>query len=371
MKIISFFLPQFHPIPENDFWWGKGFTEWTNVVKAKPRYNNHYQPHIPSELGFYDLRTSETRIDQEKLAFENGLHGFCYYHYWFNGKLVLERPLNEKLKSEEQKLPFCICWANENWTRAWDGQEKNILLEQTYSKNDAIDHINHLVKIISSKIYITIHDKPLILIYRPDLIPDSKNYFKIWREEATKNGLKGLHIAGVQSGLVKLSNEQIIECGFDSVIDFQPNREYFPTFSSPKRVLIEFLRRILPNEVFQLIKNNANTMNKIDYEKMVKIVKNSYNTKKNYTFFPTIFPSWDNTARRKTPTIIENDDENLFYNWLHEAKVCIENRHDDEKIIFINAWNEWAEGCHLEPDKKNGRKFLKSIKRLVENSKNI
>ena len=190
-RAIAFHLPQFHPIPENDEWWGKGFTEWTNVVTAKPRFQGHYQPHLPADLGFYDLRLPEARAAQAELAASYGIHGFCYYHYWFNGRQVLERPVNEIWKSGEPEFPFCLCWANENWTRQWDGLKSDILLEQKYSPSDDLAHIRSLIPIFQDRRYIRILDRPLFLVYRAKQLPEPEKTTDIWRKEAERAGYEG------------------------------------------------------------------------------------------------------------------------------------------------------------------------------------
>ncbi|MDQ3627188.1 MAG: glycoside hydrolase family 99-like domain-containing protein, partial [Verrucomicrobiota bacterium] len=198
-RAIAFYLPQFHPIPENDEWWGKGFTEWTNVAKTRPIYPGHYQPHLPNELGFYDLRLPEARDAQADLARDHGIHGFCYYHYWFNGRRVLERPFNEVLASGRPDFPFCLCWANENWTRAWDGREHDVLLAQHYSEADDREHIRWLCRAFADPRYIRIKGKPLFLVYRTTALPDPRRTTDIWREEARRLGIGELFLGRVES----------------------------------------------------------------------------------------------------------------------------------------------------------------------------
>src|SRR5665647_256742 len=192
MKIrpIAMYLPQFHPIPENDEWWGKGFTEWTNVAKAKPLFKGHYQPHLPADLGFYDLRLEESRIAQAEMAKVNGIYGFCYYHYWFNGKRILERPFQEIFETGKPDFPFMLCWANENWTRTWDGGNHHILLEQKHSPEDDRNHIKALIPYFKDSRYIRVDNKPVFSVYRASLFPDISNTIRIWREEAEKEGLE-------------------------------------------------------------------------------------------------------------------------------------------------------------------------------------
>jgi len=366
-KIISFYLPQYHPTEENNKWWGNGFTEWTNVSSAKPQYNGHYQPHIPADMGFYDLRVGETKQQQADLAKEYGIEGFCYYHYWFNGKRILNRPLDDILKTKEPNFPFALCWANENWTRAWDGQDREVLMQQNYSTEDNKEHIDFLCSIFSDKRYIKINDKPLLLIYRPDNIPNISEMIKLWRRTAQSKGFTDLYICGAQSGLVQFTDEEIISLGFDAVVDFQPNRDDFPTSKSSKNILQESLRSLLPNTIYQWLKTNVTTYKKIDYKDFVeqKIQKKWSDT---FTKYPVVFPSWDNTARRASPTIIENHDASIYKKWLQKSLNNVENYEKHEQIVFVNAWNEWAEGCHLEPDKKHGHIFLEATKEALDES---
>ena len=219
-KLIAFYLPQYHPVPENDQWWGEGFTEWRNVMEGKPLFRGHYQPHIPADLGFYDLRVEETRDAQAKLAEEHGIHGFCYYHYWFNGKRILERPFNEVLKSGKPDFPFCLCWANENWTRVWDGGENHILLEQNYNERDDLEHIRALIPAFKDPRYIMIDGKPLFLVYRTESLPDPKKTAEIWRTEARKSGIKELYLARVESFTANVNPNEI---GFDASVEFAPD----------------------------------------------------------------------------------------------------------------------------------------------------
>ncbi len=221
VRTLAFYLPQFHPIPENDAWWGQGFTEWTNVVKAQPQFRGHYQPHLPSDTGFYDLRLPEARQLQADLAQQYGLHGFCYYHYWFNGKRLLERPFQEVLTSGKPDFPFCLCWANEDWTRAWDGRSGEILLQQHYSEQDDREHIRTLAPAFRDPRYVRIENKPLFLVYRASRIPDPLASTTIWREEAHRLGLGELFLAKVESFSSEQSDPQAL--GFDAAVEFQPD----------------------------------------------------------------------------------------------------------------------------------------------------
>ena len=220
-RLIAFYLPQFHPIPENDQWWGKGFTEWTNVTKARPLFPGHYQPHLPSDLGFYDLRLPEVREAQAAIARQHGIHGFCYYHYWFNGRRMLEQPFNDVLALGQPDFPFCLCWANENWTRNWDGGHREMLVPQSYSAADDHRHIDWLLRAFEDPRYIQIDDRPLMVIYRPRQLPNIHQTLDIWREAAVKRGFKGLYICRVENFADERGDPTRL--GFDASIEFQPD----------------------------------------------------------------------------------------------------------------------------------------------------
>ena len=369
VKALAFYLPQYHPIPENDKWWGEGFTEWRSVSGAKPRFSGHYQPHIPADLGFYDLRVAETREKQADLAREYGIDGFCYYHYWFDGKQLLERPLQEVLKANKPDFPFCMCWANENWTRAWDGLDREVLIAQNYTLEDSLAHIESLLPYFRDDRYIKVDGKPLFLVYRPDHIVNAAAYFEKWTEIARGAGLPGLYLCAVKNGFVESSDCEIMSCGYDAIVDFQPNRRDFPVATTSSQFLVDLARKILPNSMFQYIKTNASAANRIDYKALVKYVTRK-SWPKDYRKYPVVFPSWDNTARRKTPTIIQNLDPALYGEWLSYAVSSVSQYPESERFVFINAWNEWAEGCHLEPDLKLGRGFLQATKSVMRGSGN-
>lgn len=366
-RVLAFYLPQYHPIKENNEWWGEGFTEWTNVASARPRFGGHHQPQIPADMGFYDLRLSETREKQANLAKGYGIDGFCYYHYWFNGKQLLDRPLKEVLSSGRPDFPFCICWANENWTRAWDGLDRQVLMSQDYTDDDSEKHVSALVEYFKDERYIKVNGLPMFVVYRPDRIPDPVQYFSKWKAKALEAGLPGLYICAVKNGFVELSDEDLLRLGYDAIVDFQPDRRDFPVASSASQVFVDAARTILPKAIYQLLKTNASAVNRVDYRALVSGVINK-EWPKRYCKFPCVFPSWDNTARRKTPTVIQNLDPDEYAKWLRYAVESVSEYPEDEKIIFVNAWNEWAEGCHLEPDKKIGRGFLEATKRVVQSS---
>ncbi len=344
IRTIAFYLPQFHPIPENDQWWGKGFTEWRNVTKAIPLFENHYQPHLPSDLGFYDLRLPEILEEQAKLAQRYGIHGFCYYYYWFNGRRLLEKPINNMLKSGKPDFPFCLCWANENWTRRWDGSESEILMEQTYDETNSYQIIHDLLPSLLDRRYIRINNKPLLLVYRTDIVPNVNNMLNIWRLEAKKAGLIDLYLVRVESFYT--CNPKDI--GFDAACEFPPHTIYAPNFSSEEIKI--------PSDFRGNVK---------DY----KLFANAWINRPipPYKLFRSIMPSWDNTARRGYhATIFVNSSPLIYKNWLEKlVNHTLLNFDGDERLIFINAWNEWAEGCHLEPDIRYGHQFLEATQQAL------
>jgi len=355
-RLIAFYLPQYHPIPENDEWWGKGFTEWTNVTKAKALFSEHYQPHLPSDLGFYDLRLSEARQAQADLAKEYGIYGFCYYHYWFNGKRLLERPFNDVLNSGKPDFPFCLCWANENWTRRWDGKEQNLLLKQVYSEEDDRLHMQWLAKAFSDRRYIRVDGKPLFLVYRATKIPNPKQTVRIWRDEAKRLGIGEIFLCRVESFVSEQQDPGLI--GFDAAVEFQPD---WTQLGLPlqKGRLWHIARKLgLAHQVY-------GTHNIYEYSTVVKRMLAKSNP--TYQRFPCVTPSWDNTARRKAGAIIlQNSTPQVYEYWLRTiVDKTLASSYSTEKIIFINAWNEWAEGNHLEPCQKWGRAYLEATRMAI------
>jgi lipopolysaccharide biosynthesis protein len=360
-RVIAFYLPQFHPIPENDSWWGEGFTEWVNVRKAEPRFAGHYQPHLPGELGYYDLRDSQVRQAQADLARAYGIHGFCYYHYWFNGRMLLERPFNEVLASGKPDFPFCLCWANENWTRAWDGLEREVLIAQDYRHYNHMAHFDWLAKAFDDSRYIRIDGKPLFLIYRVEQIPQLKNVLDDWRRVAAERGMPGIYVCGVNNMQLSLKWKEFDRLGVDALVDFQPNPRdvaaahgdgVFAWFGKALRLF----ERLLQPRMRGVFRYN--------YEKIVKaaIARPSADRR----LIPAVFPSWDNSPRRRTNvTVIQNDDATLYGRWLSDAVKRTSALPEAERLVFINAWNEWGEGCHLEPDIRNGHRFLDATRRVV------
>jgi lipopolysaccharide biosynthesis protein len=336
-RLIAFYLTQFHPTPQNDRWWGKGFTEWTNVTKARPLFAGHRQPHLPSDFGFYDLRVRETRHDQIRVAKQYGIDGFCYYYYWFSGTRILNRPLDDMLADSDSDMPFCLCWANENWTRRWDAADHEVLIAQQYLPGDDLNFIKSLARFFEDRRYIRVDGKPFLIVYYPQHLPDPRRTAEIWRGYCRSIGMGDIHICAALTH----GNEDYLNFGFDSGVEFPPHN----------------LR--LANINLRLGFYDAFRGNVMEYATIAQ----SY-LERTYTaprVFKTVFPSWDNTARVKDRALIvlNGVPENYEY-WLSATIDLTLRSGGDDKIIFINAWNEWAEGCHLEPDRWFGHGFLQA-----------
>ena len=346
IRALAFYLPQFHPIPENDRWWGKGFTEWTYVTRAKALFPGHYQPRLPSELGFYDLRMEEVREAQAVLAREYGIHGFCYHYYWFGGKRVLERPLFEMLSSGRPDFPFCLSWANENWTRRWDGRDQEILLKQEYSPEGDLALIQEILPVLSDLRYIRVNGKPLLLVYRTENLPNSRRTAEIWREESIRAGIGDLYLCRVES-FAAVDPESI---GFDAACQFPP--------------LLIGSAELDPLLVFNGTDPSAFTAKMFDYK---GLAQRALNSEVSYKRFFGVTPSWDNTPRRGNNAYMWlNNSPGTYEDWLAQAvKRTVRLYQGEERLIFVNAWNEWGEGCHLEPDQRYGRAFLEATRHAL------
>ena len=355
-RAIAFYLPQYHPIPENDEWWGKGFTEWRNVTKAQPLFSGHYQPHLPADLGFYDLRLPEARQAQVDLAKAYGIHGFCYYHYWFNGKRLLERPFNDVLASGEPDFPFCLCWANENWTRRWDGLEDEVLIGQVYQEDDDRRHMQSLVNAFRDPRYIRIDNKPLFLVYRAAKLPDPLKTAETWRQEAHKLGIGDIFLCMVESFVNEHNDPKSV--GFDATIEFQPDWTQLGVPLQRGRRW-NWARKLKVAEK-GYIENSA-------YEYSVIVERMLAKPSVDYKRFPCVTPSWDNTSRRKNgnATVFQNATPDLYERWLSEVVKRELSNPSSDRIVFINAWNEWAEGNHLEPCQKWGHAYLEATYRAL------
>jgi len=342
VRAIAFYLPQYHPIPENDTWWGPGFTEWTNVAKAKPNFSGHYQPHLPGELGFYDLRVPEVREQQAGLAREFGIHGFCYYAYWFNGTRLLNRPFDEVLSSGSPDFPFCICWANENWTRTWDGKDHHVLIGQQHSSEDDIAFIRSLMPALRDERYIRIHGRPLILVYKVDLLPDPAQTAVVWREQCLGAGVGDIYLACVHNNADPLRNMDPRTIGFDAAVEFPPLGKGIATNPPHHRVNPKFRG--------------------LCYDYAATAARFESADSHPFTYFRGVMPSWDNTARRQDAgSIFLGSSPEAYRDWLDAAvSWTARMRVGDERLVFINAWNEWGEGNHLEPDQRYERAYLQA-----------
>ena len=349
VRTIAFHLPQFHAIPENDRWWGAGFTEWTNVTRALPNYRGHYQPHLPADLGFYDLSDPEALKRQGELAAQYGIGGFCHYFYWFSGgRRVLEKPLEHLLTGAAGDFPFCLCWANENWTRTWDGQSNDVLLAQTYEEGDAEALISELGPYLKRPNYIRVNGKPLVLLYRPGLLPDAKLWAAHWRDWCAKNGVGEIYLAYVEGFEMAGGGTDPTSLGFDASVEFPP---------AGSQALIH-----PPGPLY-----NARFEGRVnDYRQIVR--RYMAEPTPPHTRFRGAIPGWDNTARRQDASWSHHHaTPGAFQAWL-EAMFAETRRQNfgDERLVFINAWNEWAEGAHLEPDQRFGHGWLEAVKNAAD-----
>ena len=352
IKPIAIYLPQFHPIPENNEWWGHGFTEWTNVSKAKPLFKGHYQPHLPADLGYYDLRLDESRIAQEQLAKQYGIYGFCYYHYWFSGKRLLDEPLTRKLNNPKEDPPFMLCWANETWSRRWLGEEKEILIEQCYSSNDDRLHIQHLITIFQDKRYIRINNRPVFIIYRPTYLPDVQKTLSIFAEECLKAEMPLPYFIGSNSHAPGIDMRTF---GFDDELNFQPKLGYLPQSHLDHHTIKKGIHNIKAGIISSKLKI-------YDYKKAKKNMDN----RPLHPHLPCSLVGWDNSARRgKNGIVLKDAHPDIFAEYLQKDIDYLLSRKDDIPFLFINAWNEWAEGNHLEPDMKYGHGFLHALQKTL------
>lgn len=345
-KVVAFYLPQFHQVPENDAFWGAGFTEWVHVKAAKPQFRGHRQPRVPGELGYYDLATVEIQRRQVELAKLYGVSAFCFYFYWFDGLRPLEKPLNNYLRDPSLDLPFCLCWANENWTRRWDGRDADVLLSQKHSPDDDLKFIEHLSRYFSDSRYIRINGKPLIIVYRPSLLPSAYETSERWRTWCRAHGVGEIYLAYTQSF------ERVVPSlyGFDAAIEFPPNME-------AKRGELPNLRhRIRPM-------HDDFGCSVLDWTELVS--KSNQYTDAGYKLFRGVCPGWDNTPRRKNHSrILVCNSPPAFQSWVKNAIADTLNRFkdSDERLVFVNAWNEWGEGAHLEPDHETGYAYLEAVR---------
>lgn len=346
VRVIAFYLPQFHPIPENDEWWGQDFTEWSNVRPAEPQFIGHHQPHVPDTLGYYDLRDTAVQHRQIELARLYGVEGFCFYFYWFGGKRLLEKPLENWLEDKRLDMPFCVCWANENWSRRWDGMDQEILIAQDHSPQDDLAFIAEVAPYLRDPRYIRINGKPLLLVYRPSLLPAAAETARRWRTWCRENGIGEIFLAYTQS----FESVPPHRYGFDAAVEFPPNN------SAPPNVT---------HTVTPLHEDFATTV----YDWSVFPQRSETYSPRKYKLFRSVCPGWDNTARRKRGgTVFINNTPALYSRWLGNAieDTLTHVEEPSERLVFVNAWNEWAEGAHLEPDSVHGHAYLQATRDALE-----
>ena len=371
-KIIPFYLPQFHEIPENNKWWGEGFTEWTNLKKAAPLFEGHNQPRVPENNNYYNLLDDNVKIWQAELAKKHGIFGFCYYHYWFkDGKKLLEKPAEQMLQNKKIDLPFCFSWANENWSRNWDGGNSEIIMSQEYgNKSDWEKHFNYLLPFFKDDRYITYEGKPIFIIYKPEQIIDIKRMVRYFKERAVEEGFPGLY-CGFQ--FPTYYNDMYYDDSiFDFRIGFEPTYSRNPlrdqTGTAPKIALLRKLH--LDVVVNQYRKKNekkakkprkqSTKLNLFDYdEAWSKILSNKWAD----NFWPGAFVDWDNTPRNKKGVVYTGQSVEKFGRYMEQ--LVRRARKENKICIFINAWNEWCEGAYLEPDVKDSLKKLEALKRII------
>lgn len=341
--LVAFYLPQFHAIPENDEWWGKGFTEWRNVTRALPQFEGHAQPRLPGDLGFYDLRNVQVMHEQARLAREYGIGAFCFYFYWFGGKTLLETPMRNWLSDTAIDLPFCLCWANEKWSRRWDGRGDDILMDQQHSPEDDLAFIAYVAEYLRDPRYLRVEGKPILLLYRPGLLPDAAATGRRWRQWCLDNGVGEIHLAYVQS----FDNSNPAAFGFDAAVEFPPNFVNSPSVISRQRL-------IDPNYNGQVL----------DWRAVAGAAQNP--AAADYLLYRGVNPGWDNEPRRpgEGRTFLHSSPR-AYGQWLQRCIDACSEAPKSRDLIFINAWNEWAEGAVLEPDSRLGYAYLEETRRAM------
>lgn len=387
MKIIALYLPQFHEIPENNEWWGEGFTEWTNVKKSKPLFSKHNQPRIPLNNNYYNLLDNDVKQWQIKIAKEYGVYGFCFYHYWFkDGKKLLEKPVEQFLENKELDFPFCLSWANEPWSRRWDGSEHKIIMPQEYGdKKEWKEHFDYLLPFWKDERYIKNNGKPLFVIYRPEIIPQLNEMIDYWQELAVENGLDGISFVYQFPEFYFTENKN--DSRFDYGIEFEPLFSRMMKTKS-ESTIIKIKKELDPknknirwytNKLKSVVNGQLDKYAKKDFEFRFKAinlnnydeiveVSTNHNPISNKSI-PGVFTDWDNSPRRgeNNATLFQGSTPEKFKEYLSKQIKRAENLYEKE-MIFINAWNEWAEGAYLEPDEKHGFAYLEAVRdALIEN----
>lgn len=376
-RVIAYYLPQFHPVDVNDKFWGKGFTEWTNVAKAKPVFKGHDQPRIPADLGFYDLRLQSVAEEQAKLAKEAGIEGFCYWHYWFgNGKEVLEMPMDRMVETGKPDYPFCIGWANHDWsTKTWTKDKSSLqstmIFKQEYPGiEDHVAHFKRLLPAFSDKRYIKVDGKLLFLIFDIEHFVNPKEFKDLWNQLAKENGLPGFHfvamvgsLSAIDKKLISADLESVVEqnmnkarkYGFDALNSISQKYAEYKTAGKYGKIVQAFLRKILKGKYVE----------KYEYS---QIMKNYYSkSDKEEDVYPQLLVGWDRSPRSGRNAIIyKNSNPTAFKEAAKRAIKCVEHKTEEHRIIFLNSWNEWGEGAYMEPDLRYGKGFIESLKEVLE-----
>ena len=380
-RLIALYLPQFHPIPENDKWWGKGFTEWTNLGKARPLFRGHYQPRLPADLGYYDLRVPETREAQAELARNAGIEGFCYYHYWFGGKRLLERPFEEVVASGKPDFPFCLCWANETWSGVWHGAPNRLLIEQTYpGPEDNRKHFMALRDAFLDERYMRIDGRPIFIVHRPAKFPQVARFIQEWQELAVQNALPGIHfIAFLASpeppwdfrsrgfdGCSTAGNLEVFRFPLRHLLP-SSNANSLPRNLRHSRAEVygDALKGTLPRWLWRRGRSFLGQFgNVLDYRHATPHLLKGCSGEPGV--HPTVVPNWDNTPRSNVRGyVLHNSTPELFRAHLRDALNLVESHPIENRLVFIKSWNEWAEGNYLEPDQKFGHDYLKVVREEV------
>ena len=356
-RLIAFYLPQYHPTPENDEWWGKGFTEWTNVALSRPLFRGHEQPQIPGELGFYDLRLDESRIAQADLAKEYGIEGFIYWHYWLDENTrLLDLPYKRLMESKKPDFPFCLAWANHSWKGVFFGAKNRVLAEQKYNGDeDYTKHFYHVLEAFRDKRYMKVGDKPIFYIYSPKLMPDCKHFTELWNKLAIKEGfLNGIHFIG--EGIALKDKEKY---GLNGVS--YTNHRRIAAYNS-----VNCKNKYLQYFIWLLTKKRG--LQVYEYKDAMKYFLNDKVTPE--SVYPSIVPNWDTTPRLgRNAVILHNSTPELFSQHVAEVLQSVSHKDEENNIVFIKSWNEWAEGNYLEPSRKYGRAYLEEIKKQLNKVK--
>lgn len=375
-KAIAFYLPQYHEIPENNEWWGNGFTDWVNVKKAKPTFRGHRQPRIPFNKNYYDLSNIESLQWQIDLANQYGLYGFCHYHYWFDGKQLLETPTNLIIRNKSLQTNYCLAWANETWSKRWDGRDRKILQLQTHAADKKLwqKHFDYLITAWTDDRYICIDGMPLFLIYRPHKINELPALLEFWRENVVRVGLKGIFFAVLKQ--YEFPNPSILNY-FDAVVDFQPFESIYSENAAldiDSRVISRSSRQKLSSYTPEIVKDLVADYRKrfgrptfYDYDGIWSVLIDRCLRKEGPIRYSGAFLDWDNTARYgKRALIFKNASPERFQFWMSKLVDTIASNDPKHDLIFINAWNEWAECAYLEPDENNGFSYLEALRKSID-----